>query len=146
MSSMQRIERRRSWLIVLKKGDRIIEAVARFAKDLGIEAGKFSAIGAVSSAELGYFDTAKRGYSWRSITRPVEIASLLGNIAVRDGEVVVHAHIVVGTDEMQLLGGHLKEAVVSATCEIVLDEFGGQIRRSHDSETNLYLMDLEKTE
>lgn len=144
MVRVQRMERRGSWLMVLEKGDKVIEAVTQFAKDLGIKAGRVSAIGAVSSVELGHFNVARKSYSWRSVTRPLEIVSLIGNIAAKDGETVVHAHIVVGTDEMELLGGHLKEAVVSATCEMVLDEFEGEIHRSHDSQTDLYLMDLEK--
>jgi predicted DNA-binding protein with PD1-like motif len=131
-----------SWLVVLEGGDEIIEAVTQFAREEEIEAGHFTGIGAVGSAELGHYDVDRQQYAWRSFAEPLEIVSLTGNVAKKGGNIVVHAHVAVGTHAMALFGGHLKKAVVSATCEIVLHEFEGELRRTHDPRTGLHLVDL----
>ena len=129
------------WLIVLERGDDIIEALTRFAQTQGVGAAHFSGIGAVSEAEVGHYSVVSRAYSWRTYRQPLEILSLAGNIALKDDGALVHAHVLAGADDMTVVGGHLKRARVSATCEIVVHGFEGEIRRTYDDKAGLYLMD-----
>lgn len=131
-----------SWVIVLKKDDKIIEKLKEFVKQEDITSGYFNAIGAVNFVELAHYNLEKKKYSSKLLSRPLEIVSLIGNIAVKKKEIVVHAHIVVGTDKMELYGGHLKEATVTATCEIIFNEFREEINRDYDDNTGLNLIRL----
>ena len=131
-----------SWVIVLKNGAKIIERLREFVKQEGIRSGYFNAIGAVNFVELAHYNLGKKRYSSKSISKSLEIVSLIGNIAVKEEEIVIHAHIVVGTDKMELYGGHLKEATVTATCEIIFNEFREEINRDYDDNTGLNLIKL----
>jgi len=132
-----------SWVIVLRKGDKIIEKLTEFVKTENIKSGFFNAIGAVSSVELAHYSLEKKRYSSKLINKPLEIVSLMGNVAVKEKEIIVHAHIVVGTNKMELYGGHLKEATVAATLEVIFIEFKEMISKKYDEDTGLNLMELE---
>ena len=132
------------WVVVLKKGERIIEELRGFIEKENINSGYFNAIGAVSSVKLGHYNLQKGEYTTREFERPMEIVSLMGNVTTAEEERVVHGHILVGTEEMFVYGGHLKEATVAATCEIILREFKEKVSRRYDSEIRLNLIALEK--
>lgn len=131
------------WVIVFKRGEKIIEKLTAFVKKENIKSGCFNAIGAASSVELAHYDLEKKKYSTKSVNRPLEIVSLMGNVAVKGKEAIVHAHVAVGTDKMEVYGGHLKEGIVSATCEMVFKEFGKMISKKYDEDTGLNLMKFE---
>ncbi len=132
------------WVIVLKKGEKIIEELRGFIEREKINSGCFNAIGAVSTVELGHYDLKRGDYTTRKFERPLEIVSLMGNVTTTGEERVVHGHILVGTGEMFVYGGHLKEATVAATCEIILREFKVGVSRKYDKEIQLNLIDLEE--
>ena len=132
-----------SWVIVLRKGEKIIEKLTEFVEKENIRSGYLNAIGAVSSVELAHFSLDKKKYSSQVIDEPLEVVSLMGNVAVKGDEKIIHCHIAVGTNEMKLYGGHLKEATVSATCEIIFNEFQDPIMKKEDPETGLNLINFE---
>lgn len=55
---------------------------------------------------------------------------------------MLHLHIVLGDEKFQAYGGHLKNAVVSATCEIAIFELDSKIKRKYDDEIGLNLLDI----
>jgi len=65
-----------------------------------------------------------------------------GNIALEGDKPKVHAHIVVGRFNGSTLGGHLLEAHVRPTLEIVLVESPPHLRRTFDPASGLALLDL----
>ena len=130
----------RQWVVVLKRGERIMEKLTDFINREGIQAGYFNAIGAVSAVELGHYNLGKGEYTTKQIDSPLEIVSLMGNVSTKGEEKIIHGHIVVGTDEMQLFGGHLKEATVAATCEIMFKEFQEKVKREYDGDIKLHLL------
>jgi len=128
------------WVVVLKRGERVIEKLTDFIEREGIQSGYFNAIGAVSAVELGHYNLQKGEYTTKEIDSPLEIVSLMGNVSTKGEERFIHGHIVVGTDEMQLFGGHLKEATVAATCEVVFRGFREKLGREYDSNIKLHLL------
>ena len=68
--------------------------------------------------------------------------SLVGTITTKDGEFYAHLHMSAGDTEGRVLGGHLNEAVISATCELVLEIMDGTVERRFDPETGLNLMEF----
>ena len=62
----------------------------------------------------------------------VEVLSLIGDVALKDGEPKVHAHVVVGRSDGSTRGGHLMEAHVRPTLEVILTESPAHLRKQHD--------------
>lgn len=131
-----------SWVVVLKKDERIIGKLIEFVKAKKIKAGYFSAIGALSQVELAHYDLRNQKYKTKTIKRQLEIASLMGNVATKGKEIIIHSHIAVSTDKMAVYGGHLKEATVAATCEVVFNEFKTPLNRRYAKNIGLNLLDL----
>lgn len=107
------------YFIVLDRGEEVLEALTRFATETGIRAAAFQGIGAVDRLTLGYYDLAAQRYERQSWEEELEVASLMGNLAVVDGGPYPHIHGVFGRRDFSTLGGHVFEAVVSVTLEIV---------------------------
>ena len=63
--------------------------------------------------------------------------SLTGTINTMNGEFYTHIHMSAGNDKGEVFGGHLNKAVVSATCEMVIDIIDGSVDRKYDEETGL---------
>lgn len=119
-----------SYVVRLDPGEKVVETLRAFCEGDKIGSGYFHGLGAVSEAELGHFDPASSDYSWTKLSGPHEIVSLYGNVTVVDGKPFIHAHAALGDGDFNLKGGHLREAVVSATCEVVLTKFRGGIGRN----------------
>lgn len=129
-------------ILVFDTGDEVVSTLTAFAKEHHIAAGHFTAIGAFSSAGIGYFDFQKKDYVRNQVDEQVEVVSLIGDIALDNGEPKVHAHVVVGKKNGFAMGGHLLDAHVRPTLELVLQESEGQLQRKFDPESGLALIDL----
>lgn len=99
-------------------------------------------LGAVGDFTVGVFHTAEKQYHAHRFQGDFEIVSLVGTITTKDGEFYAHLHMSAGDTEGRVLGGHLNEAVISATCELVLEIMDGTVERRLDPETGLNLMEF----
>ncbi|MBM3295031.1 MAG: DNA-binding protein [Candidatus Aminicenantes bacterium] len=120
------------YVLRLERGERIVAALTAFCGKRKIRAGSFNGIGTCRGAELGFFDGEKKVYHWKKLKGDYEITALVGNVGVLEGKPFVHAHITLGGRDFRAWAGHLKEAETSATCEIVLRPFPGELRRAFD--------------
>jgi hypothetical protein len=132
-----------TYVVRLDAGERIVETLKALCERDAIGGGFFHGLGAVSEAEIGHFDPAAGAYSWLKVPGPSEIISLYGNITTAEGRPLIHAHIALGDDAFGVRGGHLKEAVVSATCEVTLVRFRDDIARTTDAATGLSKLALD---
>ena len=133
----------KTFALVFDTGDEVMSELVGFAKDNGLDAASLTAIGAFSSATLGYFDIEKKNYKKIPAEEQVEVLSLVGDIATKeDGEPQVHAHVVVGHSDGTTRGGHLLEAYVRPTLEVIVVESPDHLQRKWDEETGLALIDL----
>jgi predicted DNA-binding protein with PD1-like motif len=127
----------------LLEDEDLAESVKRQAEMNGIRAGFFILIGTVKHAVLGYYKEGK--YETIRLEGPLEIASCTGNVAVdEEGEVAIHAHVVVSNEKGEAFGGHLmKDSHVGATAELVMVEVAGmEVQRVFDEKTKLKLWKL----
>jgi uncharacterized protein len=131
-------------VLIFETGDEVVSTLTAFARENQIAAAHFTAIGAFSDAGLGYFDLQKKGYLKNQVNEQVEVVSLIGDIALDKGEPRVHAHVVLGKKNGTAMGGHLLEAHVRPTLELVLQDSEEQLKRKFDPESGLALIDLEK--
>ncbi|MBA3381520.1 MAG: DUF296 domain-containing protein [Actinobacteria bacterium] len=125
----------RTYVLVFDKDDAVIEELEGFARECELPAARFTAIGAFSYVKLGYLDRGRTGYLEISLEEQVEVLSLLGDIAEHEGQPKVHAHVVVGRRDGRTRGGHLLEAHVWPTLELMLEESPEHLRRRIDEET-----------
>lgn len=131
----------RSFALIFETGDEVAEGLAAFASNEGLAAAHFTAIGALSDVTLGYFDWEQKSYSRIPVNEQVEVLSLVGDVALDgDGTPVVHAHIVVGRSDGSTRGGHLLEAHVRPTLEVMLVESPAHLHRRFDKESGLALI------
>lgn len=132
-----------TYVIRLETGEQILATLSGLCERDKIGSGFFSGLGAVGEAEIGHFDPVAKAYSTIKVIEPCEIVSFHGNVSWQDDRPFIHAHIGLGRKDFSLLGGHLREAVVSATCEVYLTSFRDEIVRRKNVETGLSLLDLK---
>ena len=130
-----------TFVLVFQTGDELAGGLATFAKEQGLSGATFTAIGGLSSARLAWFNWESKKYE-PSVTldEQVELLSLIGNVALKDGEPVVHAHAVVGKKDGTAHGGHLLEAHIRPTCELVLTLSRTSLQKVVDPESGLALI------
>ena len=130
----------KTFALVFDPGDEVMGELTNFAKENGLDAAHFTAIGAFSDATLGYFDMEKKEYKEIPVDEQVEVLSLVGDIALFEGEPKLHAHAVLGRSDGTTRGGHLLEAHVQPTLEVIITESPEHLRRETDEETGLPLL------
>ena len=140
----QRTQEEKTYAVVFDKGDEFISGMQEFARVQNISGAHFTAIGAFSDVTLGYFDRQKMDYKQIPLQEQVEVLSMVGNIARSDGGRKIHAHGVVGRADGTTRGGHILEAHVWPTLEVVVEESPRHLQRKTDPETGLALIDLQQ--
>jgi predicted DNA-binding protein with PD1-like motif len=132
----------KTFALVFDKGDEAVEGLTEFARAQRLGAAHFTAIGAFSEVTLGYFDRTRKDYKQMPVAEQVEVLSLIGDIALDSaGEPKVHAHVVVGLADGAARGGHLLSGRVWPTLEVILVESPSFLRKRHDPESGLALID-----
>jgi predicted DNA-binding protein with PD1-like motif len=130
----------KTYAVVFDKGDEVVGGLTGLAKREGWAGSHLTAIGAFSAVTLGYFDRERRDYVKIPVREQVEVLSMIGDIALDDGQPKLHAHVVVGLRDGTTRGGHLLEAHVWPTLEVIVTESPRQLRRTTDRETGLALI------
>jgi predicted DNA-binding protein with PD1-like motif len=134
----------RTFALVFDTGDEVMGGLKLFAERERLSAAQFSAIGAFSDAVLGYFDVEKKDYERISVGEQVEVASLNGDVALApDGSRAIHVHCVLGRRDGAALAGHLLEAHVRPTLEVILTESPAHLQKRHDAATGVALIRLD---
>jgi uncharacterized protein len=139
---LQEVSGTRTFALVFQTGDDVMDELQRFATHERLSAASFTAIGAFDRTVLGYFRIDRREYDRIPIDEQVEVLSLTGNVARTEEGPKIHAHVVVGRADGTAHGGHLLEARVRPTLEVVLVESPAHLCRTMDRETGLPLLDL----
>jgi predicted DNA-binding protein with PD1-like motif len=132
----------KTFALVFDTDDEVIAGLTNFAKENNLSAAGLTAIGAFREATLGYFDWERKEYDKIPVEEQVEVLSLVGDIALKDEEPQLHAHAVLGRRDGSTVGGHLLEAYVRPTLEIILTESPEHLRKKTDEETGLALIEM----
>jgi predicted DNA-binding protein with PD1-like motif len=130
----------RTWAVVFGTGEEALNGLREFAREANLTGSRFTAIGAFADVVLGFFDPEAKEYVKIPIREQVEVLSLLGNVAQHDGKPKVHAHVVVGKRDGSAHGGHLLEAHVRPTLEVIVVEAPTHLERRMDEHTGLALL------
>lgn len=133
----------RTYALILESGEEFTECLAQFATQTGSTASHYTAIGAFSRVVLGYFDWEKKEYRGIPLDEQVEVVSLLGDIALKDGEPSLHTHVTVAKSDGTAWGGHLLSGTVRPTLEVILRESPASLVRRPDPVTGLALIEID---
>ena len=123
----------------IDRGEEILEQVREIALKEEIGLASVQALGAINSFTVGVFKTDEKKYMANEFEGSYEIVSLTGTINTMDSGFYCHLHMSAGDQQGHVFGGHLNEAFVSATCEMVVLPMAGQVERAFDEETGLNL-------
>lgn len=130
----------RTFALVFERGDDVMSNLQRFAAEQGLTASRFTAIGAFERATLGYFDWERKDYEHIPVQEQVEVLTLVGDVALEGTKPKLHAHVVLGRRDGSTVGGHLLEARVRPTLEVVLVDAPSHLCRVHDPVSGLALI------
>lgn len=123
----------------IDKGEEILDKVREIALKENIKLASINALGAVSEFTVGVFKTDEKKYYSNEFKGYFEIVSLTGTINTMNDEFYTHLHMSAGDDTGKVFGGHLNRAIVSATCEMVINIIDGRVDRYFDEEIGLNL-------
>ena len=120
----------RRFLIKIRPGESLLQSISQIAvKETIHNAVILSAIGSVKNVHLNDIKSGAKlpitpaRLTFHELEGPLELLSLTGNIVpAESGQANCHLHIMASKSSGDVVGGHLQDAEVFATCEIVLVE------------------------
>lgn len=136
---------RRTFALIMSTGDEVMASISDFVGREHVAAAQITAIGALSDVVLRYFDWEKKDYRRIPVDEQVEVASLIGDVALDPkGDPTIHIHLVVGRQDGTALAGHLGEAHVRPTLEVILNESPSYLQKTHDPQSGLALINARE--
>lgn len=157
---MKAVNKNQNHVLVLERGDNVIETITKYCEEKGITFGVFTGIGAVERVKIGYYDLGKREYFFRDEPGVFEVASMNGNVALvypeetrwmegpstalGAGKPFIHAHAVLSRcdETLECIGAHIKEAFVAVTLEVFLTPLDISLGRELNELIGLKLLKL----
>ena len=136
-------DRQKTYALVFEAGDEVMDGLRAFAAEHALDAAQFTGIGAFSEVTLGWFDPERKRYEEIPIGEQVEVLTLAGDIAEKDGEPQVHAHVAVAKRDGSAHGGHLMRARVRPTLEVILVESPAHLHKRLDERAGVALIALD---
>lgn len=127
-------------LIVIQRGETLMEVLNAYAKDALLNGAWANVIGGVGSVTLGYFQPEQKEYKWQAFDEFLEIVGLQGNLAWVEGEPVWHIHGVFSREDYSTIAGHVRDATIALTGEIYLRPHNEKLTRVYDEDTGLKLL------
>lgn len=128
----------------IDKGEEILEKIKEIALNENIKLANINALGAVGEFTVGVFKAKEKKYYSNSFEGDFEIVSLTGTINTMNDKFYSHLHMSVGNDKGEVFGGHLNKAIVSATCEMVINIIDGTVDRYFNEDIGLNLFKFKK--
>lgn len=129
------------YTVVFHKGDEALSGLVDFAQRYKVGDAHFTAIGAVSSATLGWLDLSQKLYVAIPVKEQVEVASLVGDIATFQNKPVVHMHCVLAKRTGETVGGHIWELHVDPTLEVFVTVNRTPLEKRPDAASGMKFID-----
>src|SRR6202142_2057879 len=134
-------EATKQYAVIFYQGDEAFSGLLEFAEQYHVTSAHFTAIGALNGATLGWFDPQRKMYKKIPIRGQHEVIGMSGDIALYQGKPVVHTHMVVGSPDGTTRAGHVLDAYVSPTLEVMVTVDPAAMQKRLDPETDLTLID-----
>jgi uncharacterized protein len=133
----------RTWVLVFETGEEAKSGIREWAASHEVDAASFTAIGAFARATLAWYDLGAKEYLDIPVDDQVEVLTLAGNVSLSpEGDAFVHMHVTCGRKDGSTIGGHVQNAIVRPTLEVVVSELPRRLQRRQDKVSGLALLDL----
>lgn len=130
------------YVMVLRQGDNIMAELEKFASSENIPSAHFTGMGFVNIT-FGFFDNQLKTFTPKEF-KDLELASMHGTIAYKDGKPSIHAHGVAGDNSFQTFGGHMLDATVSnGSVEIFIVNHNKRLIRKKDETLGADVLHIE---
>ena len=131
------------YVLRLDSGDEVVDSLTRLAQKEDIRLASVTGLGAAKDITVGLFSVTEKKFYGKRCEGEYEVSALVGNITRKDGEPYLHLHITFGNpDKGEAYAGHLTSCVISATAEIFVQVWDGEVDRRFDEEIGLNLLDF----
>ena len=128
------------YVLRLDPGEEIVASLTRLVEQEQVQLGSVTAIGAANDVTIGIFSTQEKQYHARRYQGDYEISALVGNVTRKEEEPYLHLHITIGNPVTgEVHAGHLTSATISATLELFLQVWDGQVGREFSDQVGLNL-------
>jgi predicted DNA-binding protein with PD1-like motif len=98
-----------TYVIRIESGESAVETLTEFMASQGVGFATIGAIGAMDRADVGWWNADTREYEFHMLEEQMEVLSLQGTCTIMDGRPFLHIHCMLGTHDLSVVGGHLKE-------------------------------------
>lgn len=132
------------YIIRINPGQNLVKSLQSFCENKKIHLAAISGLGSLKSVTLGFFNPQTKEYQQKTFDEPLEMASLVGNVVEKDGKPLMHLHTTVAGDNYKALAGHMVDAEVSLTAEIIIEPINGKVYKKFDDKTGLNLFDFSE--
>jgi len=130
----------KDYALIFSTGDDAYTGLYEFAEKYHVTSAHFTAIGAISGATLGWFDPSRKMYKLMPFTGQMEVAAMVGDIALYQGKPVIHTHAVLGLPDGTTRAGHVAAMAVRPTLEVMVTVDPANLQRQFDPATDLTLI------
>lgn len=110
----------KTYALIFSAGDEVLSGLLEFAINYHVKSAHFTGIGDAKTSKFGWYDASKKMFKVNQLDSFAEITSMVGDIALLNNNPVVHAHINLATQDGIVHGGHLLEAWVDPTLEVMM--------------------------
>lgn len=126
----------------IDKGEEVVETIKKVCEKERVEGGYFQGIGACGRAVLATWIPEKEDFIHHTLTGMLEMIFLSGNISTdQNGQPFSHSHAIFSylkdNGEVAIAAGHLEEAEISYTGEIVITPAEEKIGRMFDEDAGI---------
>jgi predicted DNA-binding protein with PD1-like motif len=129
--SYREVSQGRRFMIRVLPGTKLVDELLQFARMVNLHHGAIvSAVGSVRNVEFSdiqagaHLPITEPRMPVHRVEGPLDLLGLEGNLVPDEtGHVDAHLHIFAAKSSGEAIGGHLREAEVFATCEIILGEY-----------------------
>ena len=128
------------YVMRLDPGEEIVEQLTALAERENVRLGCVSALGAANDVTIGIFSTGEKQYHSRRYQGDFEISALVGSVTRMEGRPYLHLHITIGNPVTgEVHAGHLTSCTISATLELFLQVWDGDVDRKFSDQVGLNL-------
>ena len=124
------------FLLVLNKGDNLLESISQCAKDAKLLGASITGLGQVHNPTLAYFTSNPEDKpTLTTFAGYYELASLTGNVAHNGDHYYTHAHAALADKKFHGIAGHVNSANIGLIAEITIIPLSAPVERTVDPKT-----------
>ena len=95
------------FILRLEKGEEVVTSIHKFCRKLGIKNALINGIGSLENPKLAHYTVDKKKYNEETKEGIFELTGMMGNVAIFQGEQLVHVHVTISDNKMNAYGGIL---------------------------------------